>query len=162
VVDGKPDHRIIAAESAGDIRHAADLFREYAASLGVDLSFQAFEREVASLPGAYAPPSGRLLLLFRAPSIEPAGCVALRKLDDSTCEMKRLYLRPQFRGSGAGRALAEAVIRGAREIGYRQMRLDTLPRMLGAQALYRSLGFREIAPYCFNPIPGTRYFEIDL
>jgi ribosomal protein S18 acetylase RimI-like enzyme len=102
------------------------------------------------------------LLLFSASSIEPAGCVALRELDDSICEMKRLYLRPQFRGSGAGRALAEAVICAAREIGYRQMRLDTLPQMLGAQALYRSLGFLEIAPYCFNPIPGTRYFEIDL
>ena len=158
----KPDHRIIAAESAGDLRHTADLFREYAASLGVDLSFQAFEREVSSLPGAYAPPSGRLLLLFSASSIEPAGCVALRKLDDSICEMKRLYVRPEFRARSIGRALALALITTAREIGYRAMRLDTLPEMQEAHKLYEELGFREIGPYCANPVEGVRYLEFDL
>jgi GNAT superfamily N-acetyltransferase len=162
-VHAKPDHRIIAAESAGDLRHAADLFREYAASLGVDLSFQAFEREVSSLPGAYAPPSGRLLLLFSASSIEPAGCVALRELDDSICEMKRLYLRPQFRGKGLGRALADRTIAEARHIGYRRMRLDTVePVMKDAVAMYRKLGFQEIAPYCPNPMAGVVYMELQL
>jgi len=161
-VRAKPGHRIVAAESPAEIRDAAKLFREYAASLGIDLSFQDFESEVSSLPGVYAPPSGRLLLLLTESSREPAGCVALRRIDDTICEMKRLYLRPQFRGSGAGTALANAVIHAAREIGYSRMRLDTLPQMHDAQALYVRLGFREISPYCFNPIPGTRYFELDL
>jgi len=161
-VDAKPRFRIAPAESANDIRRAADLFREYASSLGVDLGFQNFDNEVASLPGAYGPPSGRLLLLFIESSVEPAGCVALRRLGDSTCEMKRLYLCPAFRGCGAGRALAEALIRAAREIGYRRMRLDTLPQMRDAQSLYRDLGFHEIPAYCHNPIAGTRYFELAL
>ncbi len=168
---------IISAETDEGVEQASVLFREYAASLGVDLSFQNFEQELASLPGDYAPPDGRLFLavLDDAPagtqgspsstsSTSPhvAGCIALRKIDAETCEMKRLYVRPQFRGHGAGRALADAVIAAAREIGYRRMRLDTLPQMTEAQALYRGLGFREIPPYRHNPVVGSRYFELEL
>jgi putative acetyltransferase len=168
--------RIISAETDEAVTQASILFREYVASLGVDLSFQNFEQELASLPGDYAPPDGRLFLavLDEAPAGERrslasaspisslAGCIALRKIDAETCEMKRLYVRPEFRGHGAGRALASAVIAAAREIGYRRMRLDTLPQMTEAQALYRGLGFREIAPYRHNPIVGSRYFELEL
>lgn len=154
--------RIERADSPESLQFAAALFREYASSLGVDLSFQDFDRELASLPGAYAPPHGRLFLLFTGDASQPAGCVALRKLDNMTCEMKRLYVRPEFRGCGAGRKLAEAAIEAARESGYRAMRLDTLPQMTAAQSLYHLLGFREIAAYRFNPVPGTRYFELAL
>ncbi|HUJ30905.1 MAG TPA: GNAT family N-acetyltransferase [Candidatus Acidoferrum sp.] len=154
--------RIVSAETAEAVRQAAMLFREYAASLGVDLSFQDFDRELAGLPGDYAPPSGRLLLAFVGETPEPVGCIALRRIDAETCEMKRLYVRPQSRGHGAGRVLAEGVIHAAREIGYRRMRLDTLPQMAEAQALYRALGFREIPPYRYNPVAGTRYFELPL
>jgi putative acetyltransferase len=157
-----PALRIVQADSIESLEFAAALFREYASSLGVDLSFQGFDRELASLPGAYAPPNGRLLLLFVGDALRPAGCVALRRLDNATCEMKRLFVRPELRGCGAGRKLTEAAIEAAREIGYRAMRLDTLPQMAAAQALYRSLGFREIPAYCFNPVPGTRYFELAL
>lgn len=134
---------------------AAALFREYATSLGVDLSFQHFEEEVASLPGDYAPPRGRLLLAND-------GCVALRPFDGDICEMKRLYVRPAARGTGLGRALVERVIDEARTIGYRAMRLDTLPSMTLAAVMYRQFGFREIAPYRFNPVKGTKYFELEL
>jgi putative acetyltransferase len=180
--------RIVSVETEGALHETSVLFREYAASLGVDLSFQDFDRELATLPGDYAPPTGRLFLAFlddcrnaseaeseqtsisssdsSASSISftsaASGCIALRKFADDICEMKRLYIRPQFRGHGAGRALAEAVIRAACEIGYRRMRLDTLPQMNHAQALYRALGFREIPPYRHNPVPGTRYFELAL
>jgi ribosomal protein S18 acetylase RimI-like enzyme len=258
--DSFPMLRIKSAETPEEVALAAALFREYAASLGVDLSFQHFDEELASLPGDYAPPSGRLLLaywdgakacatepaqavagganlLFReaqAPLLYPeeettvalralygrgvetpprkaassppkadrppfgfaqdkphskksvtegatrggiparrqaglhsvivraAGCVALRKFEEGICEMKRLYVRPEFRGRRVGKNLAEAVIAAAREIGYRAMRLDTLPQMAEAQHLYRALGFREIPPYRFNPIVGTRYFEMGL
>jgi putative acetyltransferase len=169
---------IIPAEGDEAIKEIAVLFREYAASLGVDLSFQNFEQELALLPGEYSPPDGRLFLgiagdagmhVPAAPSVTScvscesvAGCIALRKIDSEICEMKRLYVRPQFRGFGAGRALADAVIKAASEIGYRRMRLDTLPQMAEAQALYRALGFREIPPYRYNPIVGTRYFELAL
>jgi ribosomal protein S18 acetylase RimI-like enzyme len=136
------------------------LFGEYAASLGFDLSFQGFERELRELPGDYAPPRGGLLVA-RAGG-EPAGCAALRPLDGETCEMKRLYVRPEFRGAGVGRALAEAVVEAARRAGYRRMRLDTVPSMQAARALYRTIGFREIEPYRFNPVPGTAFMELDL
>jgi putative acetyltransferase len=137
-----------------------ELFEEYAASLGFDLGFQEFERELRELPGAYGPPRGRLLLA--RVGAEPVGCVGLRPLDADACEMKRLYVRSTHRGTGAGRALAEAAIRAARELGYAHMRLDTVPSMRAARALYRALGFREIPPYRFNPIPGTTYMELAL
>ena len=164
--------RITSAETDEGVKQASILFREYAAALDVDLSFQNFQQELASLPGDYAPPDGRLFLavLDNLPAAEQgspssphvAGCIALRKFEAETCEMKRLYVRPEFRGHGAGRALAHAVIDAAREIGYLRMRLDTLPQMTEAQALYRALGFREIPPYRHNPIVGSRYFELGL
>lgn len=148
---------IRAAESKSDWATARGLFEEYAASLGFDLSFQDFGREVASLPGAYAPPRGVILLAFDGPAA--AGCVALRPLAEETCEMKRLYVRPPHRGTGLGKRLAVAILAEAAARGYRRMRLDTVPGMEAAIALYRALGFREIAPYRANPIPGALFME---
>jgi putative acetyltransferase len=137
------------------------LFLEYAESLGFSLCFQGFEQELAALPGEYSPPRGRLILATR--SGDPAGCVALHGMAEGLCEMKRLYVRPEFRGSGLGRALAGRLIEEARKIGYRKMRLDTVePRMKTAVAMYRQLGFQEIAPYRPNPIAGAVYMELDL
>lgn len=171
----RPTSRIVPAGSSEGFVCAAALFREYAASLQLDLSFQDFESELATLPGDYAPPSGRLFLAILAepvsgPSVQTqsldctnaAGCVALRRFEDEIGEMKRLYVRPKARGLGVGRNLALTAISAAREIGYRRMRLDTLPQMGHAQALYHALGFREIPPYRYNPVPGTRYFELTL
>ena len=151
---------IVPAASPEQIATARLLFTEYEASLGIELSFQGFAREVAERPGAYAPPAGRLFLA--TDGAEPAGCIALRPLGDGICEMKRLYVRPSVRGARLGRRLAETVIREARAIGYARMRLDTLPSMKEAFALYQTLGFREIAPYCENPIAGTHFMELDL
>jgi putative acetyltransferase len=151
---------IVRAASLDQIATARILFKEYEASLGIELTFQGFSREVAELPGAYAPPAGRLFLA--TDGAEAAGCVALRPLGDGICEMKRLYVRPSARGARLGRRLAETVIREGRAIGYTRMRLDTLPSMKEAFALYQTLGFREIAPYCENPIVGTRFMELDL
>jgi len=151
---------IVPAASPEQIATARLLFTEYETSLGIELSFQGFAREVAELPGAYAPPAGRLFLA--TDGAEPAGCIALRPLGDGICEMKRLYVRPSVRGARLGRRLAETVIREARAIGYARMRLDTLPSMKEAFALYQTLGFREIAPYCENPIAGTHFMELDL
>ena len=149
------------AGSPGDYATAAALFRAYAASLDFGLDFQGFEEEVATLPGAYAEPAGCLLLAEVGGT--PAGCIALRPLPaGGTCEMKRLYVAPDHRGSGAGRRLAEALLAEARARGYRRMRLDTVPGMDAAIALYRRLGFRAIPPYRFNPIPGALSFELDL
>jgi len=136
------------------------LFTEYAQSLGFDLGFQDFAGELANLPGDYAPPLGRLLLA-RVDG-KPAGCIALHPLAPDICEMKRLYVRSEFRGKGVGRMLVGRLIAEAREIGYQKMRLDTVPRMEEAIGLYRHFGFREIEPYRFNPIPGALYFELEL
>ena len=153
--------RILQAEAPAHIAQARALFLEYGESLGFSLCFQSFDQELAGLPGDYAPPSGRLLLAeFDG---RPAGCVALHRLEDGVCEMKRLYVRPEFRGHGMGRKLALAVIEEARVIGYRAMRLDTIAdSMREAVAMYRALGFREIAPYRSNPIASATYMELDL
>jgi len=143
-----------------DLDEVRTLFREYAESLGVDLSFQDFEREYAGLPGEYVPPRGELLLGRWDGAA--AGCVALRPLEREVCEMKRLYLRDAFRGRGIGRALADATVAAARARGYARMRLDSLPSMAAAITLYRAMGFREIAPYRTNPIAGTKFMELEL
>ncbi len=143
---------MIAIERAADFDAARELILEYAAGTGVDLSFQGFQDEIATLETFYD-------AIFIAPG---AGCVALRRLDAGTCEMKRLYVRPQFRGTGLGRDLASRVIEEARSRGYRRMRLDTLPTMHSAMKLYESLGFHDIEPYRYNPIEKTRYMEVDL
>jgi putative acetyltransferase len=153
------------AASHGQIAQARELFLEYAQSLGFSLSFQNFDKELAELPGDYAPPAGRLLLVEYDRQL--AGCVALHKLDSvagfEVCEMKRLYLRPQFRSKGLGRALAERIIAEAREIGYKRMRLDTVePVMKDAVAMYRRIGFEVIAPYRANPMAGALYMELKL
>jgi len=137
-----------------------ELFGEYAASLGVDLSFQDFEHELATLPGRYAPPGGCILIAYVDDA--PAGCIAMRPLDDERCEMKRLWVRSAFRGLGLGEQLSRALIRRARALGYKGMRLDTLAPMRSAQRLYSALGFREIPAYYPNPLPGTVYMEREL
>ena len=151
-----------AVSSANDPRlaQARTLLLEYADSLDVDLAFQNFEQELSEFPANYLPPAGALLLADHDQLL--AGSVAMRRLDEHTCEMKRLYVRPDFRGFGIGRILAAAIIEAAKEAGYCYMRLDTLPGMGDAQRLYGILGFREIPAYYENPIAGTRYLELDL
>ena len=152
---------LIRASSPVQIEQARELFTEYAAWLEIDLCFQNFEKELADLPGDYAPPDGRLLFAYDDARL--AGCVALRRITDDICEMKRLFVRSQFRGKSLGRGLTEAIIREAKEIGYERMRLDTLPpKMNDAIALYRSLGFEEIGVYYNNPVPGAIFMELQL
>ena len=150
----------IRVPAAEEIPLVAALFREYADSLGVDLSFQGFDAELAALPGEYAPPRGALLLAIAGS--EAAGCVGIRPLDGDACELKRLYVRPAFRAGGLGRALTLAAIEEGRRLGHARMRLDTLPSMGAARRLYASLGFREIEPYRFNPVEGTQFLELTL
>lgn len=152
---------LIQARTSEDIETARQLFREYSDWLQINLCFQNFEQELAHLPGDYAPPQGRLLLAYD--DSELVGCVALRRIAEGVCEMKRLFLREASRGRGLGRALIEAIIQEARRLGYERMRLDTLPpKMNDAIALYRRYGFKEIAPYYDNPVPGAIFMELEL
>ena len=147
---------MITIEPAEDLSIVRELITEYANSLGVDLSFQDLDHELATLDAFYE------LILLARDETRAAGCVALRRIDDAICEMKRLYVRPSFRGHDLGRKLAERIIDEARQRGYQRMRLDTLPTMTAAIPLYRSLGFVEIEPYRFNPVEGTRFMELAL
>ncbi len=151
---------IIQVKSNKELEQARMLFKEYTNWLGFDLSFQDFEKEFTELPGKYAPPEGRLLLACE--DTEVVGCVGLRKFEEGICEMKRLYVRPEFRGKGYGKKLAKKVIEIAKEIGYEYMRLDTIPTMIEAIALYYALGFKKINPYRYNPIEGALFFELKL
>jgi putative acetyltransferase len=152
---------ITQAESESQLTEARRLFREYEAWLGIDLCFQGFEAELVGLPGKYAKPDGRLYLAYSDDKL--AGCIALRKLEDGVCEMKRLFVRDGFRGERIGVRLIERLIADAREIGYDKMRLDTYPLKMGkAVTLYESHGFHEIAPYYENPDEGVLFMETDL
>ncbi|HEY1269725.1 MAG TPA: GNAT family N-acetyltransferase [Candidatus Binatia bacterium] len=152
--------RIIEAETPDDSDAARGLFEDYARSLDFDLDFQDFAAELKTLPGDYGPPDGCILLARE--DTRAVGCVALRKLNSETCEMKRLYVRPEARGRGTGRKLAKTVIERAKKIGYRRMRLDTVATMKAANGLYAALGFQPIAPYRYNPLAGAQYYELEL
>jgi ribosomal protein S18 acetylase RimI-like enzyme len=164
VVSATPTIELLEADSPARVDAARELFREYAARLGVDLCFQDFEAELASLPGEYVAPHGALLLA--AVDGQVAGCGALRALPgvdhDNACEMKRLYVRPAFRGFGLGRVLTQALMDRGVQAGYSNLLLDTLDDMEAARGLYASLGFEEVAPYYFNPIPGAHYLRARL
>jgi GNAT superfamily N-acetyltransferase len=151
-------HAIRPAASAADVAHARSLFEEYAAWLAVDLCFQGFAEELATLPGAYAPPRGRLLLA----GDDPVGCIALRPLEGDAGEVKRLYVRPVARGTGLGETLVLALLADARAIGYRELKLDTLDWMSDARRLYARMGFAECPAYYHNPLPGAVYMRIEL
>jgi len=160
----QPEIRLVAPEGVAQWDEARAILREYAAGLGIDLCFQDFDAELASLPGEYAAPAGQFLLALV--DGQAAGCGALRALADvdypNACEMKRLYVRPAFRRFGLGRLLAEALLDEARRAGYSTMVLDTLDEMEAARGLYASLGFEEIPPYYYNPIAGAHYLKADL
>jgi GNAT superfamily N-acetyltransferase len=149
------------ATQPGEIEDARTLFKEYERWLGLSLCFQNFEQELEGLPGKYAPPLGRLLLAYDDTAL--AGCIALRPIDETTCEMKRLFMRPEFHGKGFGRKMIERVLQEARQIGYSRMNLDTMPgRMDQAISLYRSFGFEEIEPYYETPVPETIFMGVAL
>jgi ribosomal protein S18 acetylase RimI-like enzyme len=148
---------LYSVPTAAEVPIMRELFKEYAASIGSDLSFQDFKAELDGLPGKYGPPDGVMILARKRG--EPCGCVALRKIDARTCEMKRLYVKAAGRGLGIGRTLVTRIIEEARARGYTSMRLDTWPSMKSAVALYKSFGFQEIAPYTFNPVAGTLFLE---
>ncbi len=152
--------RLVPAHAEENLVCIRELFIEYAEAIGIDLSFQDFADELANLPGEYAPPDGGVLLALV--DGRPAGCVALRSFGEGICEMKRLYVRPEFRGRGIGLELAKAIIDQARTVGYERMRLDTIPSMKPAITLYESLGFKTIKPYRYNPIEGARFMELVL
>ena len=153
--------KLIQVESSSDIQAAQRLFEEYSSWLGVNLCFQNFDKELAELPGEYVPPTGRLLLAIEGDQV--AGCVALRKIGEGIGELKRLYVRPGFRGRGLGRTLTETIIDTSRELGYTRLRLDTLPgKMDRAIAMYRSLGFHEIERYYNNPYDTAVFMELKL
>ena len=152
--------KIIDANEPQYLGEIRKLFLEYAESLGIPLDFQNFEEELSGLPGAYMPPEGAVLLAVD--DGRSAGCIAMRNLGENVCEMKRLYVRQNWRGTKLGRSLTEAIIDRARNAGYKYMRLDTLPTMERARMLYKSLGFYEIEPYRYNPIAGTAYMELKL
>jgi len=152
--------RLVQAETPDEFEQGRSLFREYAEALSFDLCFQDFEHELEQLPSVYGASEGRLLLVYSGPEL--AGCVGVRRFAPGICEMKRMYLRPQFRGQGIGRQMATAIVNAARALGYQEMRLDTVPWMKEAIALYESLGFQDIAPYRPNPIPGARYLQLVL
>ncbi len=152
--------KIKKAETKEEIEIIRELFLEYARSLNFDLCFQNFNEELANLPGGYSPPDGILLIGYW--NNKPAGCVALRKLEENICEMKRLYVKSIFRGKNIGRALTEELVAGAIKLGYKKMRLDTVPSMPTAQKLYRSLGFYDIKPYRKNPVEGAICMELNL
>jgi putative acetyltransferase len=151
--------KLIQVKSEEEVKQARRLFEEYAEWLGLSLCFQNFDKELAELPGDYAPPNGRLFLAMKNDQV--AGCVALRKIGEGTGEMKRLYVRAEFRGKGLGRILTETIIEAARDLGYRRLRLDTLPgKMDQAIAIYRSLGFKDIKRYYNNPYEETAFMEL--
>ena len=154
------DLQITRATTPEQLSAIKTLFLEYAAFLNADLSFQNFRQELAQLPGYYAPPGGDLLLAQYDSS--PAGCVAVRQLTPGICEMKRLFVRPQYRKDGIGKTLASEIVAIARRLGYRKMRLDSLTTLADAVRLYRKMGFYEIGAYCHNPLPGAVYMELDL
>ena len=154
--------RIVQAQSETEIEQVRELFGEYVAWLGINLCFQNYDKEVADLPGDYAPPHGRLLLALDDDGAA-AGCAALRNLDNEACEMKRLFVRPAFRGQRLGWRLAEMILAEARALSYERIRLDTLPgKMDRAIAMYRALGFQDIAPYYNNPVAGAAFMELEL
>ena len=159
-----PTYQLVEADTAARYEAARALIEEYAAqiaaSLGIDLGFQNFDIELKQLPDMYGPPAGCLMLASR--DDEWVGCCALRRFDAGVCEMKRLYVKPQVRGANLGRRLVECIVTKGRALGYGRMVLDTLEDMIAARALYRSLGFEEIAPYYFNPMAGVSYMELDL
>ena len=153
----RPTLRILQAQTAAELDAVCELFDEYQRDLGVDLGFQGFAEELATLPGRYAPPGGRLLLALEG--TDPAGCVALRALEEGVCEMKRLFVRPAYRGQGLGYRLAMQIVNAAPALGYSLMRLDTLDTLDSAMRMYAAMGFQRRMPYYANPLPGVVYWE---